>query len=106
MSSSKPVSAATAANPKAGFISLGCPKALVDCERILTQLRVEGYDLVPSYDDADVVLADAPEIDGLVQIQDGRDAGLKPGDFADVRIFGSDEHDLFGEVGPKGDDFD
>ena len=42
--------------PKVGFVSLGCPKALVDSERILTQLRVEGYDLVPSYDDADVVV--------------------------------------------------
>jgi ribosomal protein S12 methylthiotransferase len=42
--------------------------------------------------------ADAPEIDGLVQIQDGRVAGLKPGDFVDVEILGSDEHDLFGEV--------
>ena len=43
-------------NPKVGFVSLGCPKALVDSERILTQLRVEGYDLVPSYDEADVVV--------------------------------------------------
>ncbi len=43
-------------NPKVGFVSLGCPKALVDSERILTQLRVEGYDIVPSYDDADVVV--------------------------------------------------
>ena len=43
-------------NPKVGFVSLGCPKALVDSERILTQLRVEGYDLVPTYDDADVVV--------------------------------------------------
>jgi len=42
--------------PKVGFVSLGCPKALVDSERILTQLRVEGYDLVQSYDDADVVV--------------------------------------------------
>ncbi|MBB4126208.1 ribosomal protein S12 methylthiotransferase [Xanthomonas translucens] len=39
-----------------GFISLGCPKALVDSERILTQLRVEGYAIVPSYDAADVVV--------------------------------------------------
>ncbi|UZW62779.1 30S ribosomal protein S12 methylthiotransferase RimO [Lysobacter enzymogenes] len=39
-----------------GFVSLGCPKALVDSERILTQLRVEGYDIVQSYDDADVVV--------------------------------------------------
>ncbi|HWS40698.1 MAG TPA: 30S ribosomal protein S12 methylthiotransferase RimO [Arenimonas sp.] len=43
-------------NPKVGFVSLGCPKALVDSERILTQLRVEGYNIVPSYDDADVVV--------------------------------------------------
>ncbi|GAA4097177.1 30S ribosomal protein S12 methylthiotransferase RimO [Zhongshania borealis] len=43
-------------NPKVGFVSLGCPKALVDSERILTQLRMEGYDIVPSYDDADVVV--------------------------------------------------
>ena len=42
--------------PKVGFVSLGCPKALVDSERILTQLRVEGYSLVPTYDDADVVV--------------------------------------------------
>jgi len=39
-----------------GFVSLGCPKALVDSERILTQLRVEGYDIVPTYDAADVVV--------------------------------------------------
>ena len=43
-------------NPKVGFVSLGCPKALVDSERILTQLRVEGYDIVQAYDDADVVV--------------------------------------------------
>ena len=43
-------------------------------------------------------MADAPEIDGVVQIQNGYFAGLKPGDFADVEIMGSDDHDLFGEV--------
>lgn len=43
-------------SPKIGFVSLGCPKALVDSERILTQLRVEGYNIVPSYDDADAVV--------------------------------------------------
>jgi len=48
-------------------------------------------------------MADAPEIDGLVQIQDGAAAGLKPGDFCDVRIMGSDEHDLFGLVGEDED---
>ena len=42
--------------PKVGFVSLGCPKALVDSERILTQLRTEGYEIVPNYDDADVVV--------------------------------------------------
>lgn len=41
---------------KVGFVSLGCPKALVDSERILTQLRAEGYSLVPSYEEADVVV--------------------------------------------------
>jgi ribosomal protein S12 methylthiotransferase len=46
----------SASNPKVGFVSLGCPKALVDSERILTQLRAEGYDIVPSYDAADVVV--------------------------------------------------
>ena len=39
-----------------GFVSLGCPKALVDSERILTRLRAEGYDLVPTYKDADLVV--------------------------------------------------
>lgn len=39
-----------------GFVSLGCPKALVDSERILTQLRLEGYRIVPTYQDADVVV--------------------------------------------------
>jgi ribosomal protein S12 methylthiotransferase len=46
----------SASSPKVGFVSLGCPKALVDSERILTQLRVEGYEIVPSYDAADVVV--------------------------------------------------
>jgi ribosomal protein S12 methylthiotransferase len=39
-----------------GFVSLGCPKALVDSERILTGLRSEGYELVPTYQDADLVV--------------------------------------------------
>jgi ribosomal protein S12 methylthiotransferase len=42
--------------PKVGFVSLGCPKALVDSERILTQLKVEGYDVVPTYENADLVV--------------------------------------------------
>ena len=42
--------------PKVGFVSLGCPKALVDSEQILTQLRAEGYDTAKSYDGADLVI--------------------------------------------------
>ena len=42
--------------PKVGFVSLGCPKALVDSERILTQLRAEGYEVAPTYQAADVVV--------------------------------------------------
>ena len=45
-----------AKTPKVGFVSLGCPKALVDSERILTPLRAEGYEVAPTYDDADVVV--------------------------------------------------
>ena len=41
---------------KVGFVSLGCPKALVDSERILTQLKLDGYDVVPSYEDAELVV--------------------------------------------------
>ena len=41
---------------KVGFISLGCPKALVDSERILTQLKLDGYDIVPTYEDAQLVV--------------------------------------------------
>lgn len=51
---SKPASIPS--SKKVGFVSLGCPKALVDSERILTQLRIEGYDIVPTYENADVVV--------------------------------------------------
>ena len=43
-------------SPKVGFVSLGCPKALVDSERVLTRLRAEGYEVAPSYGDADLVI--------------------------------------------------
>ena len=43
-------------NPRIGVVSMGCPKALVDSERIMTQLRAEGYDIVGSYSDADLVI--------------------------------------------------
>ncbi len=42
--------------PRVGFVSLGCPKALVDSERVLTELRAEGYAISPSYDGADLVI--------------------------------------------------
>ncbi|MFC0178785.1 30S ribosomal protein S12 methylthiotransferase RimO [Thorsellia kenyensis] len=54
--------------PKVGFISLGCPKNLVDSERILTQLKIEGYQVVPSFDDADLVIVNTCGfIDSAVQ---------------------------------------
>jgi len=45
-----------ALTPKIGFVSLGCPKALVDSERILTQLRAQGYEIVPTYENANLVV--------------------------------------------------
>ena len=54
--------------PKVGFVSLGCPKALVDSERILTQLRAEGYLISPSYEGADLVVVNTCGfIDSAVQ---------------------------------------
>ncbi|MEC8166003.1 MAG: radical SAM protein, partial [Pseudomonadota bacterium] len=46
----------TEASPKIGIVSLGCPKALVDSERILSKLRAEGYELSGEYDGADLVV--------------------------------------------------
>jgi len=58
----------TQATQKIGFVSLGCPKALVDSERILTQLKVEGYEIVPSYGEADAVVVNTCGfIDAAVQ---------------------------------------
>ena len=54
--------------PKIGFVSLGCPKNLVDSERILTELRTEGYQVVPTYNDADLVIVNTCGfIDSAVQ---------------------------------------
>ena len=47
---------ASSPGPRVGFVSLGCPKALVDSERILTQLRIEGYEVVGGYQEADLVV--------------------------------------------------
>jgi ribosomal protein S12 methylthiotransferase len=41
---------------KIGFVSLGCPKATVDSEQLITQMRAEGYEIVPSYEEADMVI--------------------------------------------------
>src|SRR6201982_559279 len=48
--------AAVQRSPRIVSVSLGCPKALVDSERILTQLRAEGYEVAPTYQAADVVV--------------------------------------------------
>ena len=56
MTDSESGTATTDGGEKVGFISLGCPKALVDSERILTQLRIEGYEITPHYEDAGVVI--------------------------------------------------
>ena len=69
--------------PKVGFISLGCPKALVDSERILTQLRTDGYEIVPSYEDAGLVVVntcgfiDSAVEESLESIEEAMDANGK-----------------------------
>jgi ribosomal protein S12 methylthiotransferase len=66
--------------PTVGVVSLGCPKALVDTERILTQLRSEGYQLSPSYEDAQVVIVntcgflDSAKKESLAAIGEALDA--------------------------------
>ncbi len=54
--SSTESSAKTLPPPKVGFVSLGCPKALVDSEQIITQLRAEGYEISGTYEGADLVV--------------------------------------------------
>lgn len=62
------MSNASQITPKVGFVSLGCPKALVDSEQILTQLRAEGYETASSYDGADLVIVNTCGfIDAAVQ---------------------------------------
>src|SRR5690554_2885227 len=63
-----PTSSQPSAAARIGFVSLGCPKNLVDSERILTQLRTEGYDIVNHYHDADLVIVNTCGfIDSAVQ---------------------------------------
>lgn len=65
---------------RVGFVSLGCPKALVDSERIITQLKLDGYDIAPSYEDADMVVVntcgfiDSARAESLAAIGEALDA--------------------------------
>ena len=74
--------------PQVSIVSLGCPKALVDSERILTKLRADGA-IGRTY-------ADAPEIDSLVHIAEA--GGLTFGERTLVRITDADGYDLFGNI--------
>jgi ribosomal protein S12 methylthiotransferase len=56
MNTRKQPAPATPRPPAVGFVSLGCPKALVDSERIITELKLRGYDIAPGYEDADIVV--------------------------------------------------
>ncbi len=58
---SPPPAPESAPHRRVGFVSLGCPKALVDSERIITQLKEDGYELSGSYEDADVVVVPLAE---------------------------------------------
>ncbi len=70
-------------SPTVGIVSLGCPKALVDTERILTQLRSEGYQLSPDYENANVVIVntcgflDSAKKESLEAIGEAMDANGK-----------------------------
>ena len=74
--------------PQVGIVSLGCPKALVDSERILTKLRADGA-IGRTY-------VDAPGIDSLVNIAEADD--LTIGERTLVRITDADDYDLFGSI--------
>ncbi|KEA61869.1 Ribosomal protein methylthiotransferase [Marinobacterium lacunae] len=90
-------------SPKVGFVSLGCPKNTVDSERILTQLRTEGYEISPSYDGADVVLVNTCGfIDSAVQESlDSIGEALKENGKVIVTGCLGAKEDLIREVHPK-----
>ena len=73
----------TSAAPKISFVSLGCPKALVDSERIITQLRAEGYELTKTHAGADLVIVntcgflDSAKAESLAAIGEALDANGK-----------------------------
>jgi ribosomal protein S12 methylthiotransferase len=89
--------------PKVGFVSLGCPKNTVDSERILTQLRTEGYEISPSYEGADLVLVNTCGfIDSAVQesLDSIGEALQENGKVIVTGCLGAKE-DLIREVHPK-----
>ena len=77
------LSPAPKAAPRISFVSLGCPKALVDSERIITQLRAEGYDLAKTHAGADLVIVntcgflDSAKQESLAAIGEAMDANGK-----------------------------
>ena len=56
MSARKPNVRSHPRAPSVGFVSVGCPKALVDSERLITELKLRGYDIAPGYAGADLVV--------------------------------------------------
>jgi len=92
---------------KAGFVSLGCLKALIDSERILTQLCIDGYDITISYDGADVIVVntcrfiDSARDESLETIGEAINENknnLTPGDLVKVLIESSGDYDLWGRL--------
>lgn len=83
--------------PQVGFVSLGCPKALVDSERIITKLRSEGYNISPSYDDADLVVVNTCGfIDSAVEesLESIGEAVAKNGNVIVTGCLGSRDNDI------------
>ena len=75
--------------PRVGFVSLGCPKATVDSEHILTRLRAEGYEISASYDDADLVVVNTCGfIDAAVEDCNGLPGPIQVGQ---PRLIGLDD---------------
>ncbi len=100
-------------NGKVGFVSLGCPKALVDSERILTQLKLDGYEVSPSYEGADVVVVntcgfiDAAKQESLDAINEAMEANGKVivtgcmGKGADAELIKDENPDVLAVTGPQ-----
>ncbi|MDP8079903.1 30S ribosomal protein S12 methylthiotransferase RimO [Phocoenobacter skyensis] len=89
--------------PNIGFVSLGCPKNLVDSERILTELRTDGYNIIPSYENADLVIVNTCGfIDSAVQesLETIGEALAENGRVIVTGCLGAKE-DLIREVHPK-----